>query len=175
MGVEGASPPGVWITEPWFWATAALIWGRAATGVFGAPSRVIRAAQGDVSAARFAFDLVRYRLGQGRVTPLGLAPFRLPLFGGLLGYAVVNAIFGVGAPLTVAAMLAPILAADFAQEPRMLRAIEESNRKISEAGGSYAADALTSFQTALEDAMKLRRAAVLAAVVLTLVSIVSDL
>ena len=81
----------LWMSQFWFWVAAGLIWMRGFAGALGVSRRLIRDAAKETEAARFAFALARFRLGRGRVLPLGLAPFRWPLLGAALAYAVWSA------------------------------------------------------------------------------------
>ena len=153
----------------WFWAFAAAVWGRAFFSVFGVPNRLAKASDSPEAAA-LAYDMMRYRLGRGRLVPLGLAPFRWPMLGGAVGYALVKAAMGDFGPLILAAMLGPIFAADVGLEPRALAAIE-ARRSSPDAQGRDAAEQASNFTSALEDLKRARRAATLAAAALTLIAV----
>ncbi len=173
MEGETATGAAAWSGQLWFWTAAALFWLRAVSGAFGVPRRLIRAAATEPAAARFALDLARYRLGRGRLLPLGLGPFRWPALGALVGYAIVRAALGETEALVVAAMLAPILAVDLILETRILGAVAEARDAAAEDPSSGAPPALGALVDRLGEALRLRRAATLVAVFLTVATLLA--
>lgn len=150
----------LWSGQLWFWVAAAFVWLRSVSGAYGVPRALIRAAQrGEPEAARFALDLARYRLGRGRLVPLGLGPFRWPFLGAALAYAIANAVNGSFGPLVAAALLGPVAAVDVALETRTLDKLGAAR----DAGGP----AFAAFAEALGEALKLRTAATIGSVTLT--------
>ncbi|MCI4663635.1 MAG: hypothetical protein MRY74_02835 [Neomegalonema sp.] len=157
-----------WIAEPWFWVAASLFWGRALTSVYGAPRKLVKAAAQEPEAARLGYDMIRYRLGRGRLLPVGLSPFRWPILGAALGYAIVKAALGEGEALVIAAMLGPIFALDVLMEDRAYAAVSD----LREAGGPEATeDALKTFIETIAELARARVASVVVSAVLTLAAL----
>lgn len=147
-----------WSGQVWFWIAAALIWARGVFGAYGAPRKLIKASVAAPEAAQLALDMTRYRLGRGRLLPIGLSPFRWPFLGAALAYAIVDAAFGELGPLIAFAVIAPIAAVDLLLETRVLTAIGAARDDSS---------ALGAFIDELRSALRRRTAAALASILLT--------
>lgn len=159
MESEIPSGAGAWSGQLWFWAAAILVWTRGLTGAYGVPRRLIRSAALAPEAADLALDMARYRLGRGRRLPLDLSPFRWPVLGAALAYAIVKAALGQFEALVILAMLGPIAAMDLALEPRILSAL-----------GAARPEAASAVEP-LSEALRMRAAATLLSIVATLASL----
>ncbi|MBX2855073.1 MAG: hypothetical protein KTR21_08800 [Rhodobacteraceae bacterium] len=146
--------------EIWFWALAGILWARAAFSAYGAPRQVIAAAMVEPGAADFARDLVRYRLGPGSSTPRGLTALRLPALGALIGYGVLASVQGDALCLALLASLTPIAIVTLSFEGRVAAAAQAA---VDEAGRAAFADVL-------EQIWRVRLAAVVGSILLTLIA-----
>lgn len=167
--MESSGGVELWLNQVWFWIAAGLIWFASFFSVYGAPRRLAKAAVSEPAAARLASDLVRYRLGRGRLLPLGLAPFRWPALGGGAGYALVAATQGVHAPIVILAIIGPALAFELALEPRILRAVGAV--RAAEERDAPLDEPMRGFAETLAEIGRLKAAVTIGSVFLTLATL----
>lgn len=154
--------------SPWFWAAAALWLAVSAGRVCGTPRRLVSAArrgalQGEMGPAELALLLTRWRLGPGR-GPIGLEPLMVPLLGALAASLGFSALMGDAFSAAALTLFAPGVAAE-----RLLRTKvgDAAQAVVTGASEEERTPALAAFSDALDQAAKLKLAASLAALALT--------